>query len=260
MLVDYGDEEHNDSRGDNSALEDAFSNDTPKEDSDNKEECPVIEISVDSSSRATSLFLNTRDVLLPPEVTAKCSKSLQNKIITFLQKKNTSGVDLNSSLQRRKDLRNPSIYEKLVQFCNLDELGTNYPEHLYNPKECTEDSFYDNLFKEQRKEYMKKEKSKLDRTTIEFVTGTKRPAQPVTVTQSKPERAKKPRRSKWDVGTGSGPDSGGSRGASPNTGRDRPLLSVPLIGMQPRVIQTGMVGAQAKAQASQLTKEFSASK
>ena len=91
------------------------------------------------------------------------------------QKKSVSGVDLNLSLQQRKDLRNPSIYEKLVDFCNLDELGTNYPEHLYNPKELTDDCFYDILFKEQRKEYMKKEKSKVDRTTIEFVTGTKQP-------------------------------------------------------------------------------------
>lgn len=266
MLVDYGEEDQNDSKGDNSAtFDDTFqfpSEEVSEPDPETRQSPlapskPAIVIADEDSSHNSSytpLFLNTRDVLLPPEVLTKCSKNLQGKIISFLQKKSTSGVDLNSSLQQRKDLRNPSIYEKLVEFCNLDELGTNYPEHLYNPKELADDSFYDNLFKEQRKEYMKKEKSKLDRTTIEFVTGTKRP--PSSASSAKIETLKKPRRSKWD----SGPESGGSRGASPNASRDRPLLGSGPIVMQPRVLQTGVVGAQAKAQASQLNKELSMAK
>ena len=247
-LVDYGDEEHNDSKGDTIDVD----NNDPFPDSDIR---VTVEDLNSSQSGYTPLFLHTRDVLLPPEVVTKCSKGLQNKIVNFLQKKSVSGVDLNSSLHQRKDLRNPSIYEKLVDFCNLDELGTNYPEHLYNPKELTDDCFYDNLFKEQRKEYMKKEKSKVDRTTIEFVTGTKRPPSSTTAATKPVEALKKPRRSKWDVGTSSGPDSGGSRGTSPN--RDKPLLP---LAMQPRVIQTAAVGAQAKAQASHLSKELSMAK
>lgn len=274
VLVDYGDEDPNDSKGDNSALLDdtfhlipetieaAEMNETQTLDSNkvaqNKDAIPVIEVTEDSPSEVP-VFLNTRDINLPPDCAVKCSKSLQSKIISLLQKKVGSGVDLNSSLQQRKDLRNPSIYEKLVHFCNLDEFGTNYPEHLYNPKEWTEESFYDNLFKEQRKEYMKKEKAKVDRTTVEFVTGTKRP--PVSNTASKLEPSKKPRRSKWDLGTSSGPESGGSRGGSPNVTRDRlPLLGTAPLGMQPRVLQTGAVGAQARAQASQLNKELSKAK
>lgn len=269
-LVDYGDEDHDDSKGDSSAtFEDTFTfpsetypfvkqdDDTSRSYDENTNELPVIEVTEDSSCNV-SLFLNTQDVLLPPEVTAKCSKTIQNKIVSLLQKKASSGIDLNSGLQQRKDLRNPSIYEKLVHFCSLDEFGTNYPEHLYNPKEWTEDSFYDNLFKEQRKENQKKEKARLERTSIEFVTGTKRP--PVSTAPTKVEPVKRVRRSKWDVGTSSGPESGGSRGASPTAGRDRPLLGGAPIGMQPRVLQTGVVGAQAKAQASQLSKQLSMAK
>lgn len=251
-LVDYGDEDQNDSKGDSSTLlVDVSSTDV----SEVVDEVHTME---GANSPSAHVFLNYRDVVLPPEPAAKCSKSIQSKIISLLQKKTDSGIDLTSSLQQRKDLRNPSIYEKLVHFCNLDEFGTNYPEQLYDPKEWTEDSFYDNLFKEQRKEYVKKEKAKLERTTVEFVTGTKRPAAAASGAL-KPDPLKKTRRSKWDVSSAnSGPESGGSRGASPNAGRDRPpLLGSAPIGMQPRVLQTRVVGAQAKVQATQLSKELS---
>lgn len=261
-LVDYGDEDQNDSKGDNSAtFEDTFTYETQEDNvvstiaSEKSAEAanvvPLIEVTQNSPCDVP-VFLSFSDVVLPPEPLVKCSKGLQNKIIGLLQKKSDSGIDLTSSLQQRKDLRNPSIYEKLVEFCNLDEFGTNYPEHLYNPKEWDEASFYDNLFVEQRKEYVKKEKAK---HTIEFVTGTKRPLASSTI---KTDPVKKARRSKWDISTSSGPESGGSRGASPNAGRDRPpLLGSAPTGMQPRVLQTGIVGAQARVQASQLSKELS---
>ena len=250
-LVDYGDEDQNDSKGDNSTMLDDASSGGDIADPSMEEEAEVIQ----NSPNSAPLFLSSRDVLLPPEPVAKCSKNLQSKIVNLLQRKTDSGIDLTSSLQQRKDLRNPSIYEKLVHFCNLDEFGTNYPEQLYDPKAWGEDSFYDNLFKEQKKDYIKKEKAKHDRTTIEFVTGTKRPTVSTTV---KPDPMKKARRSKWDISTNSGPESGGSRGASPSTGKDRPpLLGSAPLGMQPRVLQTGVVGAQARVQATQLSKELS---
>ncbi len=260
-LVDYGDEDHNDSKGDNSVTFDkeasvSFTNndesETITEFSPRMDELPAIEVTHYASCNVP-IYLDTKDVLLPQEPSTKCSKALQTKIINLLQKRASSGLDLNASLKQRKDLRNPSIYEKLVQFCNLDEFGTNYPEHLYDPKEWTEESFYDNLFKDQKKEYMKKEKAKLDRTTVEFVTGTKRPS--VSGAATKTEPPKKPRRSKWDIGCNSGPESGGSRGTSPTLNRP-PLLGSAPAGMQPRVLQTGVVGAQARAQANQLNKEL----
>ncbi len=249
-LVDYGDEDHNESKV---VFEDSCISIEDEENgelSPKKDDIPAIEVTLYSSGH-TPLYLDTKDVLLPVEPAHKCSKALQSKIINLLQKKASSGLDLNSSLQQRKDLRNPSIYDKLVQFCDLDEFGTN----LHDPNEWLEDSFYDNLFKEQRKEYVKKEKAKVDRTMVEFVTGTKRP-QVATTTTGKTEPPKKPRRSKWDMVTNSGAESGGSRGTSPT--RDRPpLLGSAPTGMQPRVLQTGSVGAKARAQASQLNKELS---
>ena len=88
---------------------------------------------------------------------------------------------------------------------------------------------------------MKREKAKLGHITVEFVTGTKRLA------------SIGKRRSKWDIRSNSGPESGrGSRGTSPTLIRDRPpLLGSAPTGMQPRVLQTGVVGAQVRAQANQ---------
>ena len=41
-----------------------------------------------------------------------------------------------------------SIYEKLIQFCGIDELGTNYPKDMFDPHGWPEDSYYEALGKE----------------------------------------------------------------------------------------------------------------
>ena len=197
---------------------------------------PVVEITDEKESEDNPhpLFLPLSTVQLPPEPPGRCPQALQDKIVNLLKKKEQLKIDLNKNVQRRKDYRNPSIYSKLVQFCDLDEFGSNYPEHLFNPHEWEEESFYDNLLKAQKKSYEKKEKAKLERTKVEFVTGTKRLAavSDLVTTQTS---AKKPRKSKWDV---SGEP--GSRGNSPGA-----------IG------KPSGVGAQAIAQASQMNKELS---
>lgn len=230
-----------------------------------EEDMPSIEL--DENSSSVPLFLRTENILLPPEPTSKCSNNLQSKITALLQKKAISGVGLNSSLHCKKNVRNPSILEKMVHFCDLNEFGTNYPEHLYKPNEFAEESMYDNLYMEQMKDYnAKKEKAKLN--SIEFVTATKKPSVLAAVAaakdataKEKPEATKKMRRTKWDIGTGNSADSGGSRGTSPAGGRERPaLLGNAPIGLQPRVLQPGIVGTQARAQASQVSQELKKAK
>lgn len=188
------------------------------------------------------LFLPLHNVQLPPEPPGRCSKALQDKVIALLQKEEKLGLDLNQHLQGRKDFRNPSIYEKLVTALNLDEFGTNFPEHLHNPKGWGEESTYTKLLEAQKKAYEKKEKAKLqDRTKIEFVKGTKRPAVQSSAIAAGVsgvvggESVKKARKSKWDVSTAD--SSGGSKGNTPN--------------------KLGEVGAQARAQATHLSKELS---
>lgn len=74
---------------------------------------------------------------LPPEPKAKCSQELQDKITKMYEKMKTHNMDMNKIIQERKEFRNPSIYEKLIQYCEIDELGTNYPPEIYDPRQWT---------------------------------------------------------------------------------------------------------------------------
>lgn len=69
---------------------------------------------------------------LPPEPKGKCPPELQEKI-THLYEKMKDGLDMNRVIQDKKEFRNPSIYDKLIQFCDINELGTNYPPEIYDP-------------------------------------------------------------------------------------------------------------------------------
>ena len=138
-------------------------------------------------------------VKLPPEPEGRCSKMLQEKIIKMFERKN-AGMDVNEYVQKKKAFRNPSIYEKLVSYIGIDEHGTNYPKHIYDPAIWGPESFYEELAKTQKEFNDKKEKEKKDanRAKVEFVSGTKKPpgsAQVINATV--PEK-----KSKWDQGPG----------------------------------------------------------
>lgn len=74
---------------------------------------------------------------LPPEPRTKCPQELQDKITKMYEKMKTHNMDMNKIIQERKEFRNPSIYEKLIQYCEIDELGTNYPPEIYDPRQWT---------------------------------------------------------------------------------------------------------------------------
>lgn len=74
---------------------------------------------------------------LPNEPKGKCPADLQEKISNMYDKMKVNNMDMNKLIQERKEFRNPSIYEKLIQFCEIDELGTNYPPELYDPMQWT---------------------------------------------------------------------------------------------------------------------------
>jgi len=98
-------------------------------------------------------------VKLPPEPPGHCSKELQEKFEGFWKNKVERGVDYNRIIQGKKAFRNPSIYEKLIIHCNIDELGTNFPPHLYDGHLFGKESFYEELAKVQKTEMDKREKA-----------------------------------------------------------------------------------------------------
>ncbi len=144
------------------ALESLTANytDSENEDGDNREETSM-EIDSDSESKETE----DTDDDLPPEPTGKCPPEMQEKISGFFDKIRT-GQDLNKKLQNNKAFRNPSIYEKLIEFCNVNELGTNYPPHIYDPFRWGKESYYDELAQVQKAEMEKREKEKKEKKKV----------------------------------------------------------------------------------------------
>ncbi|XP_047117252.1 SAP30-binding protein isoform X1 [Schistocerca piceifrons] len=142
---------------------------------------------------------DVNDVILFSEPKGRCSNELQEKISRLHEKMMSSGLDMNHVIQQRKDFRNPSIYEKLIQFCSINELGTNYPAHAYDPLRWGKESFYEELARVQKAEMERREKERREKTRVEFVSGTaKRPAGGA----GSGEEDKMRRKSKWDqVGT-----------------------------------------------------------
>lgn len=137
--------------------------------------------------------MSSDEIQIPPEPPGKCSESLQRKIEESLQRKN---YDLNRIIQSKKHFRNPSIYDKLIDFCRIDEKGTNFPPELYDPHIWGKESFHDELDKAQRKDMERREKEKKEKTKIEFLTGTKKPA---SDSLSSGHLEEKRRKTKWDA-------------------------------------------------------------
>lgn len=146
--------------------------------------------------------------LIPPEPSGRCSKALQDKIAQQYERYLREGVDYNKYIQRKKDFKNPSIYEKLIQLTGIYEFGTNYAPEVYNPHLWGPASSYEELAKAQKMEMDKREEKRKDaagRAKVEFVSGTaKKPSSSTNVTASDGESKEKKRKSKWDQGTADG--------------------------------------------------------
>ncbi|XP_044744994.1 SAP30-binding protein [Coccinella septempunctata] len=132
-------------------------------------------------------------VSIPPEPPGNCSVDLQDKIAKYYDKMKNEKLDMNAFIEKRKDFRNPSIYEKLLQFCAINELGTNYPPSIYDPLKWSKESYYEELAKVQKAEIEKREK---ERKSKDFSIGG-----------LKKEDESRKRKSKWDQPGGNNPAS-----------------------------------------------------
>ncbi|GJQ15995.1 hypothetical protein GpartN1_g7814.t1 [Galdieria partita] len=60
------------------------------------------------------------------------------------------GVDFNERMRTNKEFRNPGILEKMVAYCELDELGTNFDRTVFDPTSYDASEYYDVLAEKQR--------------------------------------------------------------------------------------------------------------
>ncbi|KAM8836187.1 SAP30-binding protein isoform 1-T1 [Spinachia spinachia] len=207
LVYSYGDDDLNRTQGAEiivSGDEESRESHSEMEDSDEGrdiEDVEIPEVERKDPNELVALFsekvrnMSPDKIRIPPEPPGRCSSQLQDKIHKLYERKLHGDFDTNSHIQKKKEFRNPSIYEKLIQFCSIDELGTNYPKDMFDPHGWSEDSYYEALAKAQKVEMDKLEKAKKERTKthaenciakfssrhcssgpnpIEFVTGTKK--------------------------------------------------------------------------------------
>nr|XP_040033509.1 SAP30-binding protein isoform X2 [Gasterosteus aculeatus aculeatus] len=217
LVYSYGDDDLNRTEGAEiivSGDEESRESHSEMEDSDegrDVEDVEIPEVERKDPNELVALFsekvrnMSPDKIRIPPEPPGRCSSQLQDKIHKLYERKLHGDFDTNNHIQKKKEFRNPSIYEKLIQFCSIDELGTNYPKDMFDPHGWSEDSYYEALAKAQKVEMDKLEKAKKERTKIEFVTGTKKgtvasssaastTSSAATTTASEAQK----RKSKWD--------------------------------------------------------------
>nr|XP_014287582.1 SAP30-binding protein [Halyomorpha halys] len=134
QLVSYCDDFYEDS---SSEKEEVKSNGSQAEDAEDEDACAL-------------------DNNLFPEPKGTCDPQLQDKITKMMVKMNNTNCDWNSVIQNKKSFRNPSIYEKLIEFCDINEFGTNYQPAVYDPNKWGKGSFYDDLHEVQKVEMEKR--------------------------------------------------------------------------------------------------------
>ncbi|CAH8842834.1 unnamed protein product [Trichobilharzia szidati] len=119
-----------------------------------------------------------REIQLPPEPTGHCSMVLQERVERAVRRMRLDiSYDPNRAIQDNKAFRNPSIYEKLIDFLKIDEKGSNFPKEIYDPYRWGPQSYYEELAKVQNREIdrlmkLQKEQKKTEANTSTTTAAT----------------------------------------------------------------------------------------
>lgn len=153
------------------------------------------------SPASIETLTNPLDLQIPPEPKTACSQELNDRFLSYFQQK-ARGMDFNRMFQKRKDFRNPSIYEKLIEHFGIDEMGSNFPKSVFDPHGFKPSDYYDKLAEVQKVAMDKLEKEKRHKPS-ESVADKKAAA---IIAEAKS------RKSKWD-----NPSSAGGSGPHPGS-------------------------------------------
>ncbi|KAL9546877.1 hypothetical protein MBANPS3_006440 [Mucor bainieri] len=105
---------------------------------------------------------------IPDEPDTTCDAERQERISHFLSLR-ASGHRLNDHLQHNKAFRNPRIYTKLVEFTEVDEIGSNFDKQDFDPHGFPADMYIDGILETQRKLAEEKAAQQQNRTSVNFV-------------------------------------------------------------------------------------------
>ncbi|CEG75775.1 hypothetical protein RMATCC62417_10767 [Rhizopus microsporus] len=142
---------------------------------------------------------------IPEEPKGQCDPERSAKIAHFLSLK-ASGHRLNDHLAHNKAFRNPRIYAKLVEFIEVDEIGSNFDPADFDPHGFNKSFYIDGILDTQRR--LAEEKSK--RTSVQFVKSEMTQEQSEAMAKAMANAAKvaskiagEKRKGKWDSDEGS---------------------------------------------------------
>jgi hypothetical protein len=83
---------------------------------------------------------------IPPASAEPCDPALQTKLAQFhALKTSTPPKHFNDSLMGSRAFRNPHLYAKLVEFVDVDERTTNFPQDLWDPSDVDPSWYADAL-------------------------------------------------------------------------------------------------------------------
>jgi len=120
------------------------------------------------------IFPEDAEIRIPPEPAKSCPSKLEKKFDEYYKRFRRTGIDQNVLIQELKDFRNPCMYEKIISHLEIDEIGTNFPQELYDPHWWGKESYYEELSKAQKLEMDRREKERRERTKIGFTPGVKK--------------------------------------------------------------------------------------
>ncbi len=139
-------------------------------------------------------------VRLPPDPPGRCDPRLQERIDALHRRRLETGYDMNAVIQNKKAFRNPSIYEKLIQFCGIDETGTNLPKDLHDGHLFGEESCYTELAKAQAADIEKREKAAKAKAAEAKIAGNTNSSSKRQSSQDSSGSGATKKKSKWDQG------------------------------------------------------------
>ncbi|GMF12734.1 unnamed protein product [Phytophthora lilii] len=114
---------------------------------------------------------------IPPAAAPLANDSeTQQRIERFLRVQRERGQDFQTALQDKKEVRNPYILEKVVEYFGIDELQSNFPPDVFDPHSLPLHEFADALALEQRKRadalaqrQLQQQRGGTDRRQLQFV-------------------------------------------------------------------------------------------
>lgn len=113
---------------------------------------------------------------VPAEPVGPANEQTQARIAQFIERQETKATDkapnkFQQSLLEKKDVRNPYILEKIVDYFGIDELQSNFPTHVFDPHGLPSQDFTDALALEQKRRADEYAQQQNQHQAIAFVTG-----------------------------------------------------------------------------------------